>query len=298
MEDKFRLRADRDDVRIDVYLSEMLSLPRSRIKKMIEEGHVRVGDRVAKSSSKVRRDVEIEGEITAEEPTVLVAEDIPVGILYEDAFLLVIDKPKDMVVHPSSGHRRGTLVNAVLNHVTGAGQGDERPGIVHRLDKGTTGVIIIAKDRKSQETLSHQFHERTVEKTYRAVVEGVMEKDEGVVEGAIGRHPKDRKRMDLVARGGRHSLSRFTVLRRLDGFTYVEVYPKTGRTHQIRVHMSHAGHPIVGDDLYGRHAKRLADRPLLHALRISFDHPATGDRITVEAPVPDDIETFVRCHGE
>lgn len=298
MEDRFHLRSDRDNVRIDIYLSEMLSLPRSKVKRMIEEGHVRVDQKVPKSSFKVRRDIEIEGEITQEEPTLLVAEDIPVRVLYEDASLLVIDKPKDMVVHPSSGHRQGTLVNAVLNHVKEISQGDERPGIVHRLDKGTTGVIIVAKDRRSQEILSHQFHERTVEKIYRAVVEGVVAHDEGVVEGAIGRHPRDRKRMDVVAKGGRQSSSRFKVLQRLDGFTYVEVYPKTGRTHQIRVHMSHAGHPIVGDDLYGRHAKRLADRPLLHAYRISFDHPFKGDRISVEAPVPDDMEAFVRIHAK
>ncbi|MGD0229001.1 MAG: RluA family pseudouridine synthase [Syntrophorhabdales bacterium] len=297
MEDRFHLRSDRDNVRIDVYLSEMLSLPRSKVKRMIEEGHVRVDQRVPKSSFKVRKDIEIEGEITREEPTLLVAEDIPVRVLYEDDALLVIDKPKGMVVHPSCGHRAGTLVNAILSHVTEAGLGDERPGIVHRLDKGTTGVIIVAKDRLSQEALSHQFHDRTVEKVYRAVVEGVMERDEGVVEGAIGRHPTDRLRMDLVARGGRHSLSRFKVIERLRGFTYVEVYPKTGRTHQIRVHMSHAGHPIVGDELYGKRAKKLAERPLLHAYRITFDHPVKGGRMSVEAAIPADIETFVRDHA-
>ena len=209
----------------------------------------------------------------------------------------MIDKPKDMVVHPSAGHRKGTLVNAVLSHLREVSSGDERPGIVHRLDKGTTGVIIVAKDRKTQEALSRQFHERSVEKVYRAVVEGVVGNDEGVVEGLIGRHPKDRKRMDLVAKGGRYSFSRFKVLQRLAGFTYVEVYPKTGRTHQIRVHMSHAGHPIVGDELYGKRARKLADRPLLHAYRIVFDHPATGVRLRVEAAVAADMETFVREHA-
>ncbi|MGA3174996.1 MAG: RluA family pseudouridine synthase [Syntrophorhabdales bacterium] len=297
MEDKFRFRADKDNVRIDVYLSERLSLPRSKIKRLIEEGHVRVEQRVPKSSFKVRRDVEIEGEIAPEEPVLLVAEDIPITILYEDEYLLVIDKPKDMVVHPSLGHRRGTLVNAILNYLREVSHGDERPGIVHRLDRGTTGVIIVAKDGKTQEALSRQFHERAVEKTYRAVVEGVMEGNEGVVEGEIGRHPRDRKRMDLVARGGRYSFSRFRVLERLKGFTYVEIYPKTGRTHQIRVHMSHAGHPVVGDELYGKRAKKLTDRPLLHAYRIAFDHPASGARVSFEAAVAADIETFVREHA-
>jgi len=297
MEDKFRLRSDKDNVRIDVYLSERLDLPRSKVKRLIEEGHVRVEGRRPKSSFKVRKEMEIEGEITREEPTLLTPEDIPIGILYEDDYLLVIDKPKDMVVHPSLGHRRGTLVNAILNYVREADQGDERPGIVHRLDKGTTGVIIVAKDRRTQEKLSRQFHERSVEKTYRAIVEGVVRDDEGVVEGDIGRHPRDRKRMSLVAKGGRYSFSRFKVLKRLRGFTYVEVYPKTGRTHQIRVHLSHVGHPIVGDDLYGKGAKKLADRPLLHAYRIVFDHPVRPCKVSVEAPVARDIEAFVEAHG-
>ncbi len=151
MDDKFRLRADIDNVRIDVYLSEKLSLPRSQVKRLIDEGHIRVEERVPKSSFKVRKDIEIEGEVPKEEPTLLVAEDIPIRVLYEDNFLLVIDKPKDMVVHPSAGHRKGTLVNAVLSHLREVSSADERPGIVHRLDKGTTGVIIVAKDRKTQE---------------------------------------------------------------------------------------------------------------------------------------------------
>ncbi len=299
MESKFRLFSDKDNVRIDVYLSERLSLPRSQVKAMIEEGHVRIDERTPKPSFKVRKDVEIEGEIVREEPSPLVAEDIPVKILFEDDYLLVIDKPNDMVVHPSLGHRKGTLVNAILNYVREADrEGDERPGIVHRLDKGTTGVIIVAKDRKTQELLSRQFHDRNVEKVYRAVVEGVMKEDTGVVEGEIGRHPQERQKMALVAKNGRHSLSRFKVIERLAGFTYVEVYPRTGRTHQIRVHLRHIGHPIVGDELYGRHAKRLAERPLLHAYRIAFDHPVRNDRVTVEAPVPCDMEGFVRDHHE
>jgi 23S rRNA pseudouridine1911/1915/1917 synthase len=289
--------SDRENVRIDVYLSERLSLPRSQVKTMIEEGHVRIEERTPKPSFKVRKGIEIEGEIVREEPRALVAENIPVKILYEDDYLLAIDKPKDMVVHPSLGHRQGTLVNAILNYVCEADrEGDERPGIVHRLDKGTTGVIIVAKDKLTQELLSRQFHDRRVEKVYRAVVEGIVRQDEGVVEGEIGRHPRERKRMALVAKNGRHSLSCFKVIARLAGFTYVEVYPRTGRTHQIRVHMSHIGHPIVGDELYGRRARRLAERPLLHAHRIVFDHPVRGGRITVEAPVPADMEAFVRDH--
>lgn len=298
MENRFRLTCDRDNVRIDVYLSEKLSLPRSQIKSMIEEGHVRASGKAPKPSFKVRRDLEIEGEIIREEPSPLVAEDIPISILYEDPYLLVIDKPDNMVVHPSLGHRAGTLVNAILSYIVDADKlGDERPGIVHRLDKGTTGVIIVAKDRSTQETLSRLFHDRAVEKVYRAIVEGVIKADSGVVEGAIGRHPRERQKMALVTRNGRYSLSNFKVIKRLDGFTYVEVYPKTGRTHQIRVHLAHIGHPIVGDDLYGKRARKLAGRPLLHAHRISFTHPVNGEKVVVEAPVPEDMEAFVRDHG-
>jgi len=299
MESRFLIRCDKENLRVDLYLSERLSLPRSQVKAMIQEGHVRIDGHAPKPSFKVKKDIEIEGEVVREEPGALVAEDIPVKILYEDDYLLVIDKPADMVVHPSFGHRQGTLVNAILNHIRERDRyTDERPGIVHRLDKGTTGVIIVAKDRKTQEALSRQFHDRSVEKVYRALVEGAVKEEGGVVEGQIGRHPRQRQRMALVARKGRYSLSRFKVIRRLSGFTYVEVYPQTGRTHQIRVHMGHIGHPIVGDDLYGRRAKRLAGRPLLHAYRIAFDHPASGNRITAEAPVPADIEEFVREHDE
>ncbi len=299
MEDKFHLFSDKDNVRIDQYLAERLSLPRSRVKNLIEQGHVRVEKKIPKPATRIKKDAEIEGEITRDEPFILMAEDIPVKILFEDDYLLVIDKPKGMVVHPSLGHHKGTLVNAILNYVKESDrEGDERPGIVHRLDKGTTGVIIVAKDRKTQEMLSRKFHERTVEKVYRAVVEGAVRDGRGIVEGEIGRHPRDRKKMAMVPKGGRGSYSEFKVVERLKGFTYVEVYPKTGRTHQIRVHMAFIGHPIVGDDLYGKRAKGMADRPLLHALKIAFDHPVTGERLSIEAPVPEDMEEFVRGHRE
>jgi 23S rRNA pseudouridine1911/1915/1917 synthase len=304
MNDIFNFVVDRDDVRIDVYLTDRLSITRSRVKALIDEGHVRLDGHAAKPSIKLKIGQIIEGEIPALAAPSLAAEDIPVSILFEDKYLLVIDKPKGMVVHPSLGHHQGTLVNALLNYIQTEGHlndqrpgvPDQRPGIVHRLDKGTTGVIIIAKDVKTQENLSHQFHERTVEKVYRAVVEGTMRDLEGVIQGNLGRHPIDRKRMALVDKGGRLSLSRYRVIKRLKGFTYVEVYPKTGRTHQIRVHLNFIGHAIVGDDLYGRLAKRLTDRPLLHALRISFNHPQSGVRLTVEAPVPHDMELFLADH--
>ncbi len=299
MDDSFRILCDEDDVRLDAYLAERLALPRSRIKGLIDTGHVKVENKTVKPSFKLKRNLVIEGEILREEAHVLAAEDIPLTILYEDDFLLVIDKPNGMVVHPSAGHRAGTLVNAILCRVGEEKREDgERPGIVHRLDKGTTGVIVVARDGKTQEALSSQFQDRTVKKVYRAIVEGLVRDQEGIVEGLIGRHPVERKRMAMVEKGGRYSFSFYRVIERLKGFTYIEVHPRTGRTHQIRVHMNHAGYPIVGDELYGRQAKRLAPRPLLHALSLSFNHPVHGTRLTVEAPVPADMEEFLKEYRE
>ncbi len=298
MEHRFRIVCDRDDVRIDTYLSEKLSLTRTKVQSLIEGGHIRIRSKVPKPALKVHKDMEIEGELAEEEETDLLPEQIPLSILYEDEFLLVVDKAKDMVVHPSFGHTKGTLVNAILSYLREPErfEGKDRPGIVHRLDKDTTGVIIVARDSATQEKLSRQFHDRLVEKVYRALVEGTVRQEEGTVEGMIGRHPVERKKMALLKKGGRHSLSRYKVLGRLKGFTYVEVYPHTGRTHQIRVHLSHLGHPVVGDPLYGKKGKRLAERPLLHAHRLAFDHPVTGRRLVLEAPVPQDMEGFIKDH--
>lgn len=294
-ERKFHILVDTDDIRIDTFLSEKLSLTRSRIKALIEGGHVRSGSKPVKASLKVRKSMEIEGEIAPEEPTSLSPEAIPLDIIYEDNYLLAVNKPRGMVVHPSFGHHKGTLVHAMLGHL-GEREGfdtSERPGIVHRLDKDTTGVILLAKDSQTQEALSRQFSLRTVEKVYRAVVEGVIRRDEGMVEGQIGRHPKERKRMAVVTKGGRYSLSRFRIIGRFADSSYVEIYPSTGRTHQIRVHLSSIGHPVVGDPVYNRKHRKQVDRPLLHAYKLSFDHPVTSQRINLEAPIPDDIEEFL-----
>jgi 23S rRNA pseudouridine1911/1915/1917 synthase len=299
MERKFLLVSDKENIRIDMYLAEALSLTRAKVQGLIAEGHVRVLEKVPKPSSKVKRGMEIEGELVAQVPVNLCPESIPLAILYEDDFLLAINKPVGMVVHPSCGHKSGTLVNAILGHLDRAPEEslDERPGIVHRLDKDTTGVILVAKDTKTQEALSLQFHDRLVEKVYRAVVEGSVKKEEGVVEGAIGRHPTLRKKMAMVTKGGRQSLTRFKVIKRLRGFTYLEIYPKTGRTHQIRVHLASIGHPIVGDELYGKKGNKIASRPLLHAHKILFHHPVKKTPVQVEAPIPEDFEEFVSAYA-
>lgn len=322
---QFHIVCIEEGKRIDVFLSEKLSLTRTKVKDMIDGGCVHVAGKVPKPSQKVRNLMEIDGEIPAEEPLKLTPQEIPLEILYEDEYFLAVNKPKDMVVHPSFGHKEGTLVNAVLAYM---GQGEKgnlksqisnlksynqediyedaqnsilhnsrnailRPGIVHRLDKGTTGVIIVAKDSKTQEMLSALFKKRAVRKTYRAIVEGVIKQKEGAIEGNIGRHPIDRKKMAVLKEGGRDAATSFKVIEQFNGFSYIEAYPKTGRTHQIRVHLSHIGHPVAGDDLYGKKAKHIADRPFLHAYRIQFIHPVKNIPIAVEAPVPLDMIDFI-----
>ena len=309
-------------MRLDVFLTEKLALTRTRIKDMIGAGHVLVNGQKAKPSLMIKKSMFITGEIPEKEPLSLVAQDIPQEILYEDDYFLAINKQADMVVHPSAGHSSGTLVNAVLAYLgrTGTTHGAQRigqstesighgegcptpnsvavsaalrPGIVHRLDRGTTGVILIAKESRTQELLSEMFKERQVKKTYRAIVEGIPKRTEWKSEGNIGRHPVERKKMSVLKTGGRPAETEFKVLKTLRSFAYVEAYPKTGRTHQIRVHLAHAGHPIVGDEIYRKKARKLADRPLLHAYRIEFNHPVTGERMKIEAPVPADMEEFI-----
>jgi 23S rRNA pseudouridine1911/1915/1917 synthase len=298
----------------------------------------------------VRKGLVIEGEIPEEKPTSIIPQDISLDILYEDEYILAVNKPKGMVVHPSFGHSEGTLVNAILaylgkgsishiayrisygaetikhevigdrKHGDNMEQGAEtmeemplarnsqlaihnavptvRPGIVHRLDKGTTGVILIAKDLKTQERLSELFKERAVRKTYRAIVEGIVRKNEGIIGESIGRHPVQRKKMAVVKKGGRESETAYKILQKLDGYTYIEAYPRTGRTHQIRVHLAHIGHPVAGDEAYGKKAKHIADRPLLHAYTISFPHPMKGLPMVIGAPVPEDMVSFIAEHDE
>jgi len=322
MLNSFSIVSDQEGARLDVFLSEKLAITRTKVKDMIERGYVRVNGAIPKVSLKTKKFMEIEGEIPEEEPLSLTPEDIPLEILYEDEFFLAVNKPADMVVHPSFGHSSGTLVNAMLAHLGKASRNKlecggahsrdfnlqpstfnlqpaatfdaaVRPGIVHRLDKGTTGVILIAKDSKTQEILSHLFKERKIKKTYRAIVEGNPKKLEWTERGNIGRHPVERKKMTVLKTGGRVAETTFKVLKKVGRFAYLEAYPETGRTHQIRVHLAHAGHPVVGDEAYGRKAKTLSLRPLLHAYGIEFAHPVKGVPVKIKAPVPADMEKFI-----
>ena len=314
MDKRFSIVSDEAGARIDLFLSKKLSLTRTKVKSLIEGGHVRVDGSLPKVAAKLKKGAVLVGVIPAEKPLELTPEDIPLIILYEDEYLMAVNKPRDMVVHPSFGHREGTLVNAILGYLgersrygdLDAPQVDEavseprswpRPGIVHRLDKDTTGVILIAKDTRTQEQLSAIFKDRAIRKIYRAVVEGIPGNSQGVIEGNIGRHPVERKKMAVVKGRGREAVTGYKVLQRMNGFAYVEAYPKTGRTHQIRVHLAHSGHPIVGDDTYGKKARKLADRPLLHAYSIAFTHPTTMERVFITAPVPGDMEEFIAAHA-
>jgi len=309
MAQRFRIVCDEEDTRVDIFLADKLAITRSKVKSLIEDGHILAEGKRLKPSQKVKKAMVIEGVIPEEAPLELVAQPIPLTILFEDEYILAIDKPHGMVVHPSAGHRDGTLVNAILSYLNTFADTEHRrlsfehsfaslrPYIVHRLDKGTSGVILIAKNTHIQEMLSALFKKRLVQKTYRAVVEGLVKKDEGTIGGNIGRHPKERKKMAVLREGGREAVTGFKVIQRLDGFTYIEAYPKTGRTHQIRVHLSSMGHPVVGDELYGKQAKYMAQRTLLHAFRIECVHPVKNIPLCIEAPIPRDMQEFIQRYA-
>lgn len=291
MTDAHDIVADRAGERLDVFVARrMPELTRSRARRLIDLALVTVDGRPpAKAGVALEAGQRVVVTLPAPEPSNLEPESIPLSVIYEDDDLLVIDKPPGLAVHPSPGHAQHTLVNAVLAHcpdLSGIG-GEGRPGIVHRLDKDTSGLIIVAKNDAAHVSLARQLKERQVEKTYLALVDGRVEPPEGVIDAPVGRHPVHRKKMAVVERG-REARTRYRVLREVDGRSLIEARPETGRTHQIRVHLAHIGHPIAGDPLYGRpHA--LLERQFLHAQRLAFRHPRTGERIELSAPLPDDL---------
>ncbi|MCS7219698.1 MAG: RluA family pseudouridine synthase [Anaerolineae bacterium] len=282
--------------RIDRWLA--MALPdrsRAEIQRWIKEGHVRVDGISPKASYKVRPGDTVIVQIPPPLPAMALPEPIPLDILYEDNDLLVINKPAGMVVHPAPGrvHRTGTLVNAVLAHVPDLViGGEQRPGIVHRLDKDTSGVILVAKNDAALRDLQAQFKARTVEKAYLALVEGELPTTHGRIEAPIGRDPRHRQRMAVVPEHrGRSAVTEFLVLERFSGYTLIEARPRTGRTHQIRVHLTSIGHPLVGDPVYGRKHPRLhCPRQFLHAFRIGVRLPSSGMWAEFTAPLPADLE--------
>jgi len=278
----------------------MPQFSRARIQQWIAEGRVRVNGAEKKASWKVRAGERIEVEPAEPPPLRAFPEEIPLEILYEDDALAAIHKPAGLVVHAGAGRSSGTLVNALLHRYgTLSESGDAmRPGIVHRLDKGTSGVILVARTEAAHRSLAQQFASRTVEKVYLALVEGRVAPEEGVIDKPIERDPVRRTRMTARTGRGRAALTEYRVLERFARFTLLEVRIRTGRTHQIRVHLASIGHPVAGDTLYGAAARPAGleppGRPWLHAWRIGFTSPATGKRLLVEAPVPEELTRWKR----
>ena len=290
--------------RLDVFLSGASGLSRARVQRLIEGGHVLVGGRPQKPRHPVTPGEQIQLRVPPATPLLLTPEAIPLDILHEDDDLIVLNKPPGMVVHPGAGRSAGTLVHALLAHcgtLAGIG-GVERPGIVHRLDRDTSGALVVAKTDAAHQSLSRQFKTRAVKKRYLALVHGVVRQDSGRIEAAIGRREDDRKRMGVRIRGGREARTAFRVLRRLPETTLLALDLETGRTHQIRVHLAHIGHPVIGDQVYGGRRERRraasdeprADRQMLHAWRLAFRHPTTGGWVEFTAPLPED---FLRLVG-
>jgi 23S rRNA pseudouridine1911/1915/1917 synthase len=290
--------------RLDQFLrGELPDRSRAFLQKLIEKQNVLVNGKPGKPSCRVRVGDQVSVEIPPPRPLATQPEDIPLDILHEDANLIVVNKPAGLVVHPAAGNYEHTLVNALLYHCRGqlAGIGGvERPGIVHRLDKGTSGCIVVAKTDTAHKSLVAQFKSRSVSKIYRAVCRGKFDRPSGRIETVIGRSERDRKKMSSRVARGRPALTDYQVLKQFAEFALVELTLHTGRTHQIRVHMAHIGHPIVGDTTYGdkseiRNPKseNSIARPLLHAYKLGFTHPRSGEFMEFEAPMPADMEQIL-----
>ena len=269
------------------------ALTRSAAARLIRDGRVRLNGRTGHASDRVAKGDVVEFVVPEAHPARATAESLPLRLVYEDADLVVVDKPAGMVVHPAPGHPSGTMVNALLGlgGSWSAAGGEERPGIVHRLDKGTSGLIVAARNDGAHRALAAQLSDRTLSRKYLAIVRGVIKTTAGQLEGPIGRHPKERKRMAVV-KGGRFARTRYEVVERKRAYTLVRCDLDTGRTHQIRVHLAAFGHPVAGDPDYGGRRAAEPSRPMLHAWRLRFKHPRTGKDMSFEAQPPTDFNDF------
>ena len=282
--------------RLDIYLvSQRPALTRSQVRQLIGNGHVLVNGNTSKPGQKLKAGDEVQFNLPEPQASVLQPEDIAVNLLYQDAHLAVVDKPAGLSVHPGPGHPTGTLVNALLAMCPDiAGIGDSvRPGIVHRLDKDTSGVMVAAKTTAAHQHLARQLASRSITKTYRALAVGEVLPTQGTLRYPIGRDRVNRKRMAVVE-GGRDSVTSYEVVRSIGGCSLLNVFPQTGRTHQIRVHFAFIGHPLLGDGLYGK-TSPLLPRQFLHAYSLGFVHPSTGENMTFTAPLPEDMNEVIRC---
>ena len=282
--------------RADVVLAAMLELTRSNMQKLLDEGRAVKGTKVIKSNYKVKLGDEIIVTLLEPQPLDVQPENIPLDIIYEDEDVVVVNKARGMVVHPAAGNYSGTLVNALLYHCKNLSgiNGVIRPGIVHRLDKDTSGIMICAKNDAAHVSLSEQIQSKTAQRTYLAVVRGNIKTDSGVIETQISRDKDDRKKMAVVKEGGRNAITEYEVVERFGKYTIVKCKLKTGRTHQIRVHMEYLGYPLVGDPKYSPMKTPFSiNGQALHSLTLAFDHPRTGERMEFEAKLPEDLHKIV-----
>lgn len=295
----FQVTREEQGDRIDRYLASRLpDYSRSFLQKLVGEGRVLVGDKPVKSNYKINEGDRISLSVPDAVEPEIIPEPIPLDILYEDASLLVINKPKGMVVHPCPGHYSGTLVNALMYHCKDQLSGINgvlRPGIVHRIDQNTTGSLVVCKTDAAHRSLAEQLKVHSITRKYRAIVHGNLKEEEGTVNAPIGRHPVDRKKMAVNNRCGRDAVTHYRVLERFGSFTYLECCLETGRTHQIRVHMASIGHPLLGDDVYGPSRCPIPGLTgqTLHAMTLGFIHPETGTYMEFEAPLPEYFENLL-----
>ncbi|MBO5329005.1 MAG: RluA family pseudouridine synthase [Anaerotignum sp.] len=298
--DYFTFAAEKEDVgtRIDVFLAEnMEDLSRSGVQKLSDEGMITLNGGKTKANYKLREKDIIDVTVPEVKEVEILPEDIPLDILYEDADVIVVNKPQGMVVHPAPGHTSGTLVNALMFHcgddLSGI-NGEKRPGIVHRIDKDTSGVLMIAKNDMAHQSLAAQLAEHSITRKYNAVVYNGFNEDEGTVNKPIGRNPQDRKKMAVTEKHSRHAVTHYRVIERMEKFTLIEAQLETGRTHQIRVHMTYIGHPLLGDPVYGPKKQPVSlEGQALHARVLGFIHPRTGEYMEFEAPLPPHFEALL-----
>lgn len=288
------LIAEQEGQRLDVFLAEQAGMTRSAVQRLLEQGLVTCGGRPVKKNAKTTAGAVYCLTLPEAQPVALVAQNIPLDVVYEDADVLVINKPKGMVVHPAAGHADGTLVNALLHYcgdsLSGI-NGEKRPGIVHRIDRDTTGLLIVAKNDFAHQALSEQLKDHTLRRTYECIVRGGFSEDSGTVDAPIGRHPVDRKKMAVTEKNSRPAVTHWEVIARYGQYTHLRCRLETGRTHQIRVHMAYIRHPIAGDPVYGIGKPELGlTSQCLHARELTFLHPRTGKAVTVCCPLPEEFE--------
>lgn len=297
-EGEFTVSKEQTGQRLDRFLADCFpEMSRSYLQRLVREGQILLEGKPAKSGAKLTEGARVTVTLPEPQEAEILPEMIPLDILYEDRDVILINKPKGMVVHPAAGHTSGTLVNGLLYHCKGDLSGINgvlRPGIVHRIDKDTTGVLIACKNDQAHRNLAEQLKEHSITRRYRAIVCGNLKEDEGTVDAPIGRHPIERKRMAVVREGGRNAVTHYRVLERFGSYTYIECQLETGRTHQIRVHMAGKGHPLLGDEVYGRGKSPFhLEGQTLHAMVLGFVHPSTGEYMEFEAPLPEYFEKLL-----